>query len=84
MITTTTVVWPQTGTEPNPTDAQRNDLVNMAQTISPTFPSDPVSFMSDDGLVLTVTRSWPDQESAQAWVDYILANYNVTSATINL
>jgi hypothetical protein len=79
---TTTVIWPQDGGIENPTEEQRTALSNMALTLSPDFNGSLVSAADPTGAIIA-TRTWPTHEIAQAWVDYVLANFNVSSAVIN-
>jgi hypothetical protein len=75
---TTTVIWPQDGVTKNPTADQGAALTAFATTlgcIEHEIHSTPTEFIGE--------RAWPTQEKAQAWIDYILANYNVTSAVID-
>jgi hypothetical protein len=80
---TTTVVWPQTNNESNPGADTSAALNAIANTLSPGTPSELTSVLSSDGLELVAMRTWPSQDIAQQWVDYVLANYNVTSAVVN-
>lgn len=80
---TTTVSWPQTEETENPTAEQRAMLDAMAATLSPdTHTLITKSIQTIDGETVA-TRSWPTVEIAQAWVDYVLANFNASSAVVN-
>lgn len=81
---TTIVVWPQSGAELNPTSLQREECDAYALTLEDGQPETRTSVLSEDGTSLTVTRSWSTVELAQAWVDYIMSTYNVTSAVVNV
>jgi hypothetical protein len=81
---TTTIIWPQDGETEYPTEEQRLTLSEMAVTL--TSSSDytpPVTSALDPSGSLVVTRKWPTREVAQDWVDYVLANFNVSSAVID-
>jgi hypothetical protein len=79
---TTTVVWPQDGQNINPTEEQRATLNAMAATLSPDT-HEQITTTYSAGSEVFATRAWPTTEIAQAWVDYVLANFNVSSAVIN-
>ena len=79
---TTTVVWPQDGQNRNPSDEQRATLSAMAATLSPDT-HDQITTTFSSGTEVFATRAWPTTEIAQAWVDYVLANFDVTSAVID-
>jgi hypothetical protein len=81
---TTIVVWPQSNSEPNPAPSQRSELDQYALSLSPEKPEAINSVLSDDGTSLTVTRSWPTVELAQAWVDHIMSTASVTSAVVSV
>jgi hypothetical protein len=81
---TTTVIWPQDGETENPTEEQRETLRTMASTLASSLDYiSPVTSALDPLGSLVVTRQWPTREVAQAWVDHILANYDVVSAVID-
>jgi hypothetical protein len=80
---TTTVVWPQDGEIANPTEEERAVLDAMAETLSPDTHTLLTKSMYNIDSGIVATRSWPSTEIAQAWVDYVLANFDVTSAVIN-
>jgi hypothetical protein len=77
---TTTVIWSQEGQDVNPTEEQRIALSAMAKSLSGF--DNPLVTANPSGSMIT-TREWPTTEIAQAWVDYVLANYNGVSAVIN-
>lgn len=80
----TTVVWLQSGhSDPflsNPTPEQSQALNEMADSM---YPESQLSYqLSIELSKWTVTRTWPTQEMAQTWADYLLANYDVDSVTV--
>ena len=80
---TTTVVWPQDDQTENPTPEQRIMLAQMATTLVPEVPEEFVSYPDPTGNAFIAVRHWPNLEIAQAWVDYVLANFNASSAVID-
>jgi len=80
---TTTVVWPQDGLELNPSEEQRAMLDAMAQSLCPDMDAQLSTVSDDSGNSIIATRQWPTVEIAQAWVDYVLANFNASSAVVN-
>lgn len=79
---TTTVIWPQDGITRNPTPEQGIALASHADTLC----GDALAEITtvEEGDTIISTRTWPTTESANAWVEYVLSNYNVTSAVINV
>jgi hypothetical protein len=81
---TTTVVWPQNDSSvANPTPQEGAALALFASTLLDGAESQLNSTVKEDGSETTSTRSWPTLEKANQWVEYVLANYNVTSAVVN-
>lgn len=81
---TTTVIWPQTDGVRNPSVETGAMLDQRAAELSPGYNPERSTVLSTDGTEFVSIRSWPSEELAQAWVDYILANHPVTSAVVNL
>jgi hypothetical protein len=79
-MTTTTVIWTQEGQDENPTAEQRIALSAMAMSLSGV--DNPLITVDPSGSKIA-TREWPTTEIAQAWVDYVLANYVGVSAVID-
>lgn len=81
---TTTVVWPQTDSQlANPNPQEGVALAAYASELLDGAESQLTSTVNDDGSATTSTRSWPTLEKANQWIEYVLANYNVTSAVVN-
>jgi predicted solute-binding protein len=80
---TTTVIWPQDGQTRNPTLEQVIELSTMATTLSSETSEALTSILDTSGNSVIATRQWPNLETAQAWVDYVLANFNASSAVID-
>jgi hypothetical protein len=78
MSITTTVIWPQDGITKNPTAEQGAALTEFANTLD--CVNQEISVTNTE---IVVVRYWNTQENAQAWIDYILSNYHVTSAVID-
>ncbi len=84
IMITTTVVWPQNDLNAaNPTPQEGAALAAFASTLLDGAESPLTSTVNDDGTETTSVRSWPTLEKANQWVEYVLANYNVTSAIVN-
>jgi hypothetical protein len=80
---TTTVIWPY-GLAPD--EEQRTALNTMASTLAPDFDSSLIFAPDagpDSGGSIIVNRKWPTREIAQSWVDYVLANFDVSSAVVD-
>lgn len=78
---TTQTIWPQNNGQ-NPTNQEISALASMAATLSPDNPDNLNSALNNDGTLVIAYRSWPTQEIAQQWIDYMIANYNINSCTI--
>ncbi len=75
----TKVIWPKhSGAEVH----RQQLLPDMAKTISPDFESR-LTVMLDSDNNLASIRTWPSEEVAQSWIDYIVANFEVVDATIS-
>jgi len=74
----TTIIWPQDGVTKNPTAEQGAALNAFATTLDCVDQE-----ISATDTEIVAVRYWNTQENAQAWIDYILANYHVTSAVID-
>jgi hypothetical protein len=81
---TTTVAWqliPDISAED--LQANRKKLHDAAANIAgDLYREDINQTVNNENGLLTVTRSWPDAEKAQAWVDYVLAE-GAVSAQVN-
>ena len=79
---TTTVTWPQDRITRTPTLGQ---IANGLTKVEELCGGPNISEVSVDNQpdVVTITRTWPTLEAANAWVEYQLANNNVTSAVVN-
>jgi hypothetical protein len=85
---TTVIVWPQPEfglhllNNENPTELQRKAMKEMSDTIAPGFVPDISIYFNPANMLRTAVRSWPDVETALAWVNYITTNYTVNSAEV--
>jgi len=79
---TTTVIWPQDGVTRTPTPEQiATGLIKVEELCGGPNISEVTAIDQPD--VVIITRTWPTLEAANAWVEYQLANNNVTSAVVN-
>ena len=81
---TTTVVWPQTDGIVNPDPSESQLMLEFRSTLLTREDAEnQLSNIEDTGTEKIAVRTWPSQETAQQWVDFVLENCNVTSAVIN-
>jgi len=79
---TTTVTWPQDGITRTPTPEQIIAGTIVVEQLCGEDGKSEVTVVNQPDVV-TITRTWPTLEAANAWVEYQLANYNVSSAVVN-
>ena len=83
---TTTIVWPEKVRDGFlvglPSEEERQLLDSKAEELAPGFDTNQTYFR-EEGTPGIGTRTWPTQEIAQSYVDYVLANFTVTSAVVN-
>jgi hypothetical protein len=81
---TTTVVWPYTGEIENPSLVESAAMLEFRSLLlTPEGANTQVSTINDTGTEKIAVRTWPSQETAQQWIDFVTTNFNVTSAVIN-
>ena len=66
-----------------PSEEERQLLDSKAEELAPEFDTD-LTYLRAEGSPGTGIREWPTQEIAQAYVDYVVANFDVTSAVVNI
>ena len=76
---TTTVIW--TADSVSQSDSQQ--LADMASTIWPDGTSVLPKESANEGYQLVAPRTWPDIATAQRWIDYVSANFEIISAVVN-
>jgi hypothetical protein len=84
---TTTILWPEKMRDGFlvglPSEEERQLLDSKAEDLAPEFDTDQ-TYLREEGLPGTGIRKWPTQEIAQAYVDYVVANFDVVSATVDI
>jgi hypothetical protein len=82
---TTTIVWPEKGrdgfTVMFPSEEEQQLLYSKVEELAPGFDTDLI--LESEGPNGRAIRTWPTQETAQSFVDYVLANFTVVSAVVN-
>jgi hypothetical protein len=81
---TTTVVWPQMDGIENPSEEESVAMFAFRATLlTREDAANQLNTIEDTGTEKIAVRTWPSQETAQQWVDFLLEKYNVTSALVN-
>ena len=76
---TTKIIW----TKGRDGAIQRQELLPVvAKTMAPDFESELLVLIDSDNNLASI-RTWPSEEVAQAWIDYVVANFEVINATIS-
>jgi hypothetical protein len=80
---TTTVVWNLEDGDAGGRDVKRQEIHDAAEAIAgPEYRVEITTVEDDAGTISTVTRSWPDLASAEAWVTKAL-ELGAASAVVN-
>jgi hypothetical protein len=83
---TTRIVWPEKErdgfTGMFPSEEEQQLLYSKVEELALEFDTDLT--LESEGPTGVAIRTWPTQEIAQAYADYVVANFDVVSATVNI
>jgi|688.fasta_scaffold50902_3 hypothetical protein len=74
--------WPQAAELGEEYTVKMEGLPDVAKNIAPDFDSKLTLFIENNDGRRTSYRTWPTEESAQLWIDYMVANFDGILATI--
>jgi hypothetical protein len=74
--------WPAADALGSDYETKISGLPALAKNIAPDFESTLEVFIENNDGCRTSYRTWPTEEAAQLWIDYMIANFDDILATI--